>query len=209
MSGIHVSVLKMQISPLLREGFTTVSLDPEGDRKRILDKSFIVWPKNKIKTMSSSEIRDFLVMQLYPSWRRMLNKMSYQFVGYHQLLCYSTYSSEVPDLSLYLPQKIQSNRTTAGKTKSYIVVYSPLEDNREEIMKIVLGLQGLSNTILRVEDVRWETIQNGNKAIQIFYSFMGCERVKKLEVVQLKELTREAIIRWLPGKEDRTVLMKL
>jgi hypothetical protein len=77
MSGIQVSVLKMQISPLLRVGFTPVSLDPEGDRKRILDKNFIVWPKNKIKTISSSEIRDFLVMQLYPSWRRMLNKMSY------------------------------------------------------------------------------------------------------------------------------------
>ncbi len=64
----------------------------------------------------------------------------------------------MPDLSLYLPQKVQSNRTTVGKTKSYIVVCSPLEDNREEIIKIAVGLQGLSNTILRVEEVRWETI---------------------------------------------------
>lgn len=78
----------MQVNPCLRVGFSTVSLDPEGDRKRILDKSYNTWPKNKIKPLSRNEIRDYLVMQLYPSWRRMLSKISSEFIGYQQILCY-------------------------------------------------------------------------------------------------------------------------
>lgn len=35
-SQLQVSVLKMQTNPALRVGFSTVSLDPENDRKRIL-----------------------------------------------------------------------------------------------------------------------------------------------------------------------------
>lgn len=38
---------------------------------------------------------------------------------------------------------------------------------------------------------------------------MGCDRSKRFEVVQLKDLTREAILRWLPAKEEKNVLMKL
>lgn len=53
-SGIEVSVLKMQYNPRLRVSFSTVSLDPEGDRKRILDKNANIWSKNKVKTISSS-----------------------------------------------------------------------------------------------------------------------------------------------------------
>lgn len=50
-SAIQVSVLKMQLSPLLRVGFSNVSLDPVGDRQKILDKNYIVWPKSKIKSL--------------------------------------------------------------------------------------------------------------------------------------------------------------
>lgn len=53
-SAIQLSVLKMQNNPLLRVSFSTVSLDPEGDRKRILDKNSNIWSKNKVKTISSS-----------------------------------------------------------------------------------------------------------------------------------------------------------
>jgi len=42
----------MQTNPSLRVGFSTVSLDPEGDRKRILEKNANSWPKNKIKNLS-------------------------------------------------------------------------------------------------------------------------------------------------------------
>ena len=59
LSSIQISVLKMQLSPLLRVSFSNVSLDPLGDRTKILDKNYIVWPKNKIKNMETSEIRDF------------------------------------------------------------------------------------------------------------------------------------------------------
>lgn len=155
LSSIQISVLKMQLSPLLRVSFSNVSLDPLGDRTKILDKNYIVWPKNKIKNMETSEIRDFLVMQLYPSWRKMLNKLSYEFVGYHQILCYGELQSEetMPDLSLYLPQKIQNNRHTTSKTKSYVVVYSPLEQNRTNILNTFLSLQGLGNPIMHIQEV--------------------------------------------------------
>ena len=75
-SAIQISVLKMQTNSFLRVGFTTVSLDPENDRKRILEKTSNTWPRNKTRSMTPSEIKDFLVIQLYPSWRRMLNRMS-------------------------------------------------------------------------------------------------------------------------------------
>jgi hypothetical protein len=76
----------MQINPRLRVGFTTVSLDPGSDRLKILEKQS--WPKNKTKTLTNGEIRDYLIMQLYPHWKKMLNKMSSDFVGYQQLLCH-------------------------------------------------------------------------------------------------------------------------
>ena len=87
-SAIHVSVLKMQINPSMRVGFSSVSLNPSKDQKLLLEKGTILWPRQKTRNMSMSELKDFLVMQLYPTWKRMLNRMSYEFVGYHQLLCH-------------------------------------------------------------------------------------------------------------------------
>lgn len=62
----------------------------------------------------------------------------------------------MPDLSLYLPQKLQSNRHTTSKTKSYVLVYSPLNENRSDIMSVFMALQGLSNPLLAIQEVKFE-----------------------------------------------------
>lgn len=41
------------------------------------------------------------------------------------------------------------------------------------------------------------------------YEYLGTPRSKKIEVIWLKDLTRESVMRCLPVKEDKTVLMKL
>ena len=88
-ASLQVSILRLQISPKLRLGFSTVSLNPEEDRVRILDKNTLVWPRNKIKPFHKNEVRDCIIIQLYPHWMKMLNKMSSDFVGYQQILCYA------------------------------------------------------------------------------------------------------------------------
>jgi hypothetical protein len=73
-------------------------------------------------------MRDFLLIQLYPQWKKMLSKMSSDFVGYHQLLCYPNPEEhhKMLDLTLYMPHKPEGSKATANKARSYIVLYSPL-----------------------------------------------------------------------------------
>lgn len=52
--ALQLSILKMQINPKLRVGFTTISLDPDNDRLKILDKQFHVWSKNKTRTITNN-----------------------------------------------------------------------------------------------------------------------------------------------------------
>lgn len=59
----------------------------------------------------------------------------------------------MPDLTLYLPQKPQNNRNTASKTRSYLVIYSPVEATRTEVMNVARGIRGLNNGIIVVEEV--------------------------------------------------------
>ena len=48
-SSLQISILRMQTNPKNRIGFSTVSLNPEEDRKKMLDKSSVTWPRNRIK----------------------------------------------------------------------------------------------------------------------------------------------------------------
>lgn len=50
---IQISVLKIQINPYIRVGFSTVSLDPEGDRTKIIKKDSNAWPKHKVRNISN------------------------------------------------------------------------------------------------------------------------------------------------------------
>lgn len=154
-STIEVSVLRMQIYQKVRFGFSTVSLDPEGDRKRILDKSSILWPRNKFKHFSCRELRDFILIQLYPQWKKILNKISSDFVGYRKLLCYPLKSEEEKalDISLYLPRSSQGNKPITSKSKSVLALYSPLPSQREEVLKTLKQLEVIDNGILRITSV--------------------------------------------------------
>ena len=171
-SAIHISVLKMQINPKMKVGFSTVSSNPEGDRKRILDKHTITWPKSKTRAISNNEIRDFFVVQLYPQWTKLLGKMSSDFIGYQQLLCYEHAEEECNslDLSLYLPyqqqqsQQGKASRTASGKTnKSVLVLYSPFPGNDKDILKIATGLVSLRNELLWIHTVEILMMENGNQ----------------------------------------------
>jgi hypothetical protein len=74
---------------------------------------------------------------------------------------------------------------------------------------VATSLTGTSNGLLQVLDVRVEDLENGNQEIQIEYQFQGSTRVKRVEVVILKELSYNTVLRNLPNKGDKVVLMKL
>jgi hypothetical protein len=64
---------------------------------------------------------------------------------------------------LYLPQKHpnnnnNNNRATNSKTRSLIVIYSPLHKNEEDLIKIALGLVGVKNEIINIKTVNVENI---------------------------------------------------
>lgn len=74
----------MQINPYMRVGFEALH-NSQSSKKKILDKNPNLWQK-KNKILLKEEIKYFLLIQLYPSWRRLLERLSYHFVGYKQLL---------------------------------------------------------------------------------------------------------------------------
>lgn len=113
----------MQLAPFMRVAFSAPS-DSNSTRKKILEKNSTYWNK-KNKHLSKEEIKYFVLIQLYPCWRRLLDRLSYHFVGYKQLLFKeneSQYSNALKELDEYIFQG------KAIKYKSYIVLYSPRAD---------------------------------------------------------------------------------
>ena len=120
----------------------------------------------------------------------MLNKMSSDFIGYQQILCYSQPYEVLDrklDLSLYLPRPSQvSKQLTVSKAKTVLVLFSPIEHNMEQVVQTILDLAGLENGIIRIYSATKEVLESGREEIQIDYCFQGTDRIRKIEVVRLK-----------------------
>lgn len=119
----------------------------------------------------------------------MLNKMSSDFIGYQQILCYSQpweIEESKLDLSLYFPRPSEVNQQLiVSKAKTVLVLYSPIRDHLNQFVKTILDLAGLGNGIIRIYSVTMEQLENGREEIQIFYCFQGADRVRKIEVIRL------------------------
>ena len=82
---LQTSVLKMQISPLGRVWFSSISHDAE-QKKKVLDKDPTIWQKRN-RLMTKDEVRQYIIIQLYKSWKQILVRFSSNFIGFQQLLC--------------------------------------------------------------------------------------------------------------------------
>jgi hypothetical protein len=92
------------------------------------------------------------------------------------------------------------------------VIYSQRSEPYEEMREILMGLVGLRNCFIEILEVVFEKTANESvEKASINYIFKGEHRVKSYEVVQLRELTREALQAYMPSnaKPDRTSLLKI
>jgi hypothetical protein len=80
---LYVSILKMQVNPYMRVHFESLNSSYSA-KKMILEKNPNLWQK-KNKILSKEEMKSFLLFQLYPSWRRLLDRLPHTFDGYRQL----------------------------------------------------------------------------------------------------------------------------
>lgn len=99
-------------------------------------------------------------------------------------------------------------KKTVSKGKSYIVVYSPLEETYLELRKTILSLKGLNNGIIHIQDATINK-HEANEEFVVNYSFKNDERTKTFELVRLAELTKELITPYIPRGVDKTSIIKI
>lgn len=204
---LQLAVLKMQLNHFLRVGFETLKGE-HSVKKKILEKNPNIWQK-KNKTLYNEEILYFILIQLYPSWRRLLNQLSYHFIGYKQLLFQPNLKET--DVLHNLEDYIFTNamKKSVNKGKSYIVLYSPLEETYLELRKALLSIKGLNNGIIHIQDAKIINYE-ANEEFVVNYSFKNDERMKTFELVRLPELTKELISPYIPRVgADKTSVIKI
>lgn len=160
----------MQLNQYLRVGFEALKGDQDV-KKKILEKNPNLWQK-KSKVLHNEEILYYILLQLYPSWHKLLNELSYHFIGYKQLLFQPNLKET--DMINNLENYIFNNFTkkAANKEKSFIVLYSPLEETNQELRRILLSLNGINNGIIHIYDA--SIIKNEtNEEFVVTYSFKG------------------------------------
>lgn len=69
----------------MRVGFSSVSTD-EDHKKKLLQRDPTVWQKRN-KNLINDEIKYYIIIQLYRSWRQILNRFSSNFIGFQQIFC--------------------------------------------------------------------------------------------------------------------------
>lgn len=203
---LQLAVLKMQLNHYLRVGFETFKGD-HSVKKKILEKNPNLWQK-KNKILYNEQILYYILIQLYPSWHRLLNQLSYHFIGYKQLLFQPNLKET--DVLHNLEDYIFTNamKKAVNKGKSFIVLYSPLEETYQELRRTLLSLNGINNGIIHIQDAK--IIKNeANEEFVVNYSFKNDERMKTFELVRLKELTRESLVPYLPRGIDKTSIIKI
>ena len=196
----------MQLNHYLRVGFETFKGE-HSVKKKILEKNPNLWQK-KNKVLYNEEILYYILIQLYPYWHRLLNQLSYHFIGYRQLLFQPNLKETdiIHNLENYIFNNI--TKKTVNKGKSFIVLYSPLEETNQELRKTLLSLKGLNNGILHIQDAKFVN-NEANEEFIINYTFRNDEKVKSFEMVRLQELTRESVVPYLPRGGDKTSIIKI
>lgn len=98
------------------------------------------------------------------------------------------------------------------KYKSSIVIYSQRQEPYIEIREMLQAMVGLRNCFIKVIDVNFEKTPNEIvEKVTISYVFKGEDKIKTFELVQLRELTRDALQAYMPSstKPDRTSLIRI
>ena len=76
----------MQLNPYLRLSFECAGWDGASETKSmILNKDPNIWEQKKTKALPREDIKNYVVMQLYPNWKRIVNNVSFNFSGFKMI----------------------------------------------------------------------------------------------------------------------------
>jgi hypothetical protein len=123
----------MQINPHLRAGFEAIHGD-QSAKKKILEKNPNIWQR-KNKLLSKSEIKYYILIQLYPCWKRMLDMLSYNCTGWKQIFFRQHLLLETEKI-IGLDEYIFTKEYRKD-AKKYIVFYSPLQESYDQLLSVL------------------------------------------------------------------------
>jgi hypothetical protein len=75
----------MQLNPYLRISFECFGGGGSTTKSMILNKDPNIWEQRKTKVLPQDDIKNYIVLQLYPNWKRIINNVSFNFNGFKML----------------------------------------------------------------------------------------------------------------------------